>query len=317
MALADMRQLRTHGKNPQMIDELITYDLPDIILLANNKPKIVLEKTEEVPTGHNVGQRFARLVRAAELGVIVIYFLPFAAMKHGKYANPCWVNARLFGAMFKVGEIHQTPFLAINWPHDEEYELLRDGTEDKVIKNFVDELLKKKFDTNAVSLVAQIKVEMERAQNEAIERNRGYEEPPGSVRIESTRDYMDSIRDKCRKPDMPSYMDTRSQTLIYTIGMTEENCRREDPYTGMQLIYDYQYCRYGRTKYDRKTNLILDFPEIREKTWLTKNPYDPRKKRRLWYLVPDLLVFKDGVINPEYIIKSHRTRSLSAEVLRR
>ena len=302
LASAEMRLMRTYGKNPRVIDELITYDLPDVILVVNDEPKIVLEKTEEVPTGHNVGQRFARLVRAAELGVMVIYFLPFAAMKHGKYANPCWVNARLLGAMFRVWEIHKTPFIAVDWPHDKDYELLRNGTEDKVVRKLIDELLETSFDLDAASLIEQMKVEMERAMKQAIERNKGYEGPPGSVRIEPTGDYLHSIRGKFKDTDLPGHLDARNQTLIYRIGMTEENCRREDPYTGMQLIYDYQYCRHGRTKYDRHTNLILDFPEIRKEVWLARNPYESQKKRRLWYLVPDLLVFEDGVINPKHIV---------------
>jgi len=48
--------------------------------------------------------------------------------------------------------------------------------------------------------------------------------------------------------------------------------------------------------------LILDFPEIRKEVWLARNPYESQKKRRLWYLVPDLLVFEDGVINPKHIV---------------
>jgi len=299
---AEMRLMRTFGKNPRVIDELITYDLPDVILVINEEPKIVLEKTEEVPTGHNVGQRFARLVRAAELGVMVIYFLPFAAMKHGRYANPCWVNARLFGAMFKVWKIHEVPFMAVNWPHDENYELLRNGTEDKIVRNLISKLLETKFDLRLVGLIDQIKEKMEITMDEAMERNKGYGEPPGSVKIEPTNDFLDSIQGKFKETGLPQYFGARSNTLIYRIGMTEQNCRREDPYTGMQLIYDYQYCRRGRTKYDRHMNLILYFPEIRKHVWFRRNPYDPQKKRRLWYLVPDLMVFKDGVINPEHII---------------
>ena len=54
------------GKNPPLIDKIVEYDKPDIILVRNNKPLLVVEITQEVPTGHNIGQRFARLVRAIE-----------------------------------------------------------------------------------------------------------------------------------------------------------------------------------------------------------------------------------------------------------
>ena len=49
-----------------IIQKLLKYDRPDIILVKEGVPKLVIEKTREVPTGHNVGQRFARLVNAVE-----------------------------------------------------------------------------------------------------------------------------------------------------------------------------------------------------------------------------------------------------------
>ena len=66
--------IKPRGQNPHHIEKLLRYDRPDIILVEDEIPRIVLEKTREVPTGHNVGQRFARLVNAAEEGVMVIFF---------------------------------------------------------------------------------------------------------------------------------------------------------------------------------------------------------------------------------------------------
>ena len=76
-------QIGRRGNNPRIIEQLTSYDKPDIILLKNNVPVLTIEKTQEVPTGHNVGQRFARLVKSIELDVPVIYFFPFDAKKHG------------------------------------------------------------------------------------------------------------------------------------------------------------------------------------------------------------------------------------------
>ena len=53
--------IKSRGNNLPIIEKIISYDRPDIILLKNNKPLLVVEKTREVPTGHNVGQRMARL----------------------------------------------------------------------------------------------------------------------------------------------------------------------------------------------------------------------------------------------------------------
>ena len=54
------------GTNPPIIESLVFYDRPDIILLYNEEPVLVLEKTTEVPSGHNIGQRLGRMVRALE-----------------------------------------------------------------------------------------------------------------------------------------------------------------------------------------------------------------------------------------------------------
>jgi hypothetical protein len=69
-----LNPIRSRGQNPLYIEKLLRYDRPDIILVQDEVPKLILEKTREVPTGHNVGQRFGRLVNAAEEGAMVIFF---------------------------------------------------------------------------------------------------------------------------------------------------------------------------------------------------------------------------------------------------
>jgi hypothetical protein len=299
---ASMEVIKSYGKNLSVVDDLIAYDSPDIILLQDGVPRLVLEKTEEVPTGHNVGQRFARLVRAAELKVASVYFLPFARMKHGLHANPCWINIRLLEAMLKMWEIHGVPALAIEWPHDENYELVLGGTENEVVGRLIDTLISANFNFAKVTIIDELKAKMKQEINNATLRHRGYGEPPNSVKIILTESLVNSLHEQFRNVNLPEYLTEREKSLVYYIRMSEKACRREDPYTGMQLVYDYHLCRKGPTKNDRHTNLVLHFPNIRKNTWLKKNPFDLMKKRRLWYIVPDLLVFKDGVLNPEIII---------------
>jgi len=300
-------KMEEYGRNHPKIDELLAYDVPDIILTVNNYPKLGHEKTEEVPTGHNVGQRFARLVRAAEAGVMTVFFLPFAAMKHGRYANVCYINARLILAMLNVERIHDVPQLAINWPADEHHELIRGGAENKEVSALIDDLFLAGFDYRKVGEIKKLRKRMQVAYGEAIERNPRYQKPPPSVRIEKTAELLNHWSEEYGGFETPSYFTRRNESLVYRNEMTEGCCRREDPYTGTQFIYDYCYCgRYGPSKYDRQRNLVLDFPLIRRKVWLRLNPYDPLKKRRLWYIVPDLLVFRDGTVNPEDIISKER-----------
>jgi len=47
------------GRNPKL-ERVLLYDRPDIVLADGTEtPVLVVERTIEVPRGHNVGQRFA------------------------------------------------------------------------------------------------------------------------------------------------------------------------------------------------------------------------------------------------------------------
>ena len=77
--------------------------------------------------------------------------------------------------------------------------------------------------------------------------------------------------------------------------MSEDKCKRQDPYTGTQFIYDYCYCRNGIKVNDKHSNLVLFFPEIR-KVFGRKNPNNINTKSCNWYLTANLLLLKDGDI---------------------
>jgi hypothetical protein len=49
-------ELQNHHRDLQ---NALSFDRPDIILCRDSVPILVVERTIEVPSGHNVGQRFA------------------------------------------------------------------------------------------------------------------------------------------------------------------------------------------------------------------------------------------------------------------
>ena len=55
--------------------------------------------------------------------------------------------------------------------------------------------------------------------------------------------------------------------------------KRQDPYTGSALIYDYLYCRNGINPEDKYRNLIIYFPKISfqklKKSFQTTRPNHP------------------------------------------
>jgi hypothetical protein len=122
--------------------------------------------------------------------------------------------------------------------------------------------------------------------------------PPPSVKIIETDDYIQQLKTKFPMDfqNIPHYFYKRKKTLVYELGMTEENCRREDPYTGTQFIYDYIWCRNGPNPSDKHTNLVLSVPYVSKRRWVEANPNDPTRKSALYYATANIIVLKDGII---------------------
>lgn len=293
LASAKLRNIGQRGTNSKIIDSLVVYDRPDIILLGDETPILVLEKTAEVPTGHNVGQRVARLVRAAEHAIPVLYFLPFDARKHGKYAGICHINTRLIKAMVRMSEIHNIPVMPIEWPSRiSDGELINDGSQDLNLSKIVGSLLDsfpKKWNSQTKLHESWLEAELERRNN----LYPPYKKLPTSAKIEKTTKFLKGLKFDASRY---SKLHNRESSLIYKMNMSPDKCRREDPYTGTQFIYDYGWLRNGPSPSDRDTNLLIHVPKVTLKRWREANPNDRSRKSSNWYLTADAIVLKDGII---------------------
>jgi len=288
--------IKERNKNIPIINELVDYDRPDIILLdQNKKPLLVLEKTAEVPTGHNVGQRIARLVKAIEKDIPTILFFPFDARKHGVHSGICNMNARLLLAFKRMWEIHNTPIFAINWKSDSNGELINDGSEDDELKNILKNLIENNFSLKS-KIYKKFKDLNYEEYQKRISIRPAYAKPPKSAEIIKTKEFLESLDFEIEE-DKKNILLKNEESLIYKIIMTEENCKRQDPYTGTQFMYDYLYCRVGKKKFEKNRNLFLYFPKIRKNLWKIKNPNNPETKSCNWYLIANTLIFKDGILN--------------------
>lgn len=287
--------IKRRGQNLEIIEQLICYDRPDIILLDDDKPILVLEKTSEVPTGHNVGQRMARLVRAVECGVPALLFLPFEAKKHGDHDNICYINTRMLEAFEQMWELHDTPVLAIDWICDSSGELIVTGSENNLVKTVISEILKAHLDGNQLDLTLFREHQKEESRRRMLF-NPIYSKPPPSISIQSTAEILRTYP-LLNRGSFTKKFSRRLETVVYSIGMTERSCRREDPYTGMQFIYDYIYCRDGRKPSEKNRNLCLRFPNIRREVWESNNPNRQDRKSSNWYLTANALIFDDDTLN--------------------
>lgn len=279
------------AKDPEVL-RLLRYDKPDIILLKDGKAVLALEKTTEVPTGHNVGQRFARIVCSAEEKIPFIYFFPFLAMKHGEYASACWVNARLLEAMKKLGEIHETPILAINWECDTSYELIRDSSQDLFLKEVIGDFVKHNFN-GKIPILDRVYEIMRVKFQEALTRHPQYSDLPPTARETITKEYLANLKTRYGNLDIGELISSREKSLVYDIGMKYV---RSDPYTGTQLIYDYLLARKGVTPKERTMNIVLRMPNISRALWGKAAVSKNRKDIKLYTKFADLIELSDGII---------------------
>ena len=288
--LKDAKLKPINGVGEEGLVSLLRYDKPDIILYEGHTPRLSLEKTSEVPTGHNIGQRFGRIVCAAEENVLGIYFGPFLAKKHGKYASKCWINVRQLEAMLKLHKFHNVPSLAINWRCDADAELVRDGSESKELAVLINELIESGWN-HKIPGVRLIEQEMNEEIKSGIKRYARYGGPPDSAKIIKTEAYLHDSRLNGYK--FPKNFIDRHESLHYVVGMKAG--LRSDPFTGTQLIYDYLYCRTGSTKTERSRNLVMEIPDLDLADWNAVTNVE-RKDKRLLVMFPDLLILKDGYV---------------------
>jgi len=288
-------KIKERLKNNELIEDLIKYDRPDIILTKGKKALLVVEKMREVPTGHNVGQRMARIVRASELQIPCIYFFPYRARKHGKNSNICYVNARLFFAFNKINEIHNCSTVAVDWPTDADGELIGDEKKDLELKQIISNLINYSFNKDN-NIFDKLKKNNSISYEKAIKTNPKYTKPPGSVKIVLTESILNKKKiKKVLNNDDIQKLKKYKHSCIYTIAMKKESCKRQDPYTGTQFIYEYSYCRMGTQVENRAKNLILNFPLLKKDYFLSQNTNNPNTKSSNWYLIANAFLFKDGI----------------------
>ena len=205
------------------ISKALEYDRPDIILVDKEKAILVVERTIEVPTGHNVGQRFARLAAAAEAKIPLVYFGPFMARKHGGITQgPRYMNLRLFYTLDVLAQINKAAVTAINWPVDKNCELLRTSEKDLRMKEYI-KLFLSEYEKHGIEgineAILRAPFQEEQAEkresfiNKYVRSPKDYDIPPPSVQILDPKK-MARITYKC--PKCRNYNHNNKKIIIQT-----------------------------------------------------------------------------------------------------
>lgn len=274
------------------VEGVLGYDRPDIVLLRDGQPILVVEETVEVPSGHNVGQRFARLAAAAEHHVPCLYFGPYKARKHGGATEgPRYMNLRLFGALDAMTRVTGTAMTTINWPVDADCEVRRDRGKDADVSAYVETLLNIKDPgdlarLNREMLASKIhaKTLKDRADFSAtIKRPAQYDLPPSSVEILTRATFS-----AAHAYDPLAAGIKATEIILYNVGMRKI---RSDPYTGMAMLYHYLYIAEHRNR-----AMILWFPNISQTMWRAAAKKPLRKDVRLYKHSAEGIMFSDGLL---------------------
>ncbi|MUH03679.1 hypothetical protein GM609_09290 [Bombella sp. ESL0387] len=286
-----------NAKDWPCIAGVLAYDRPDIILLHRQVPILVIEETVEVPSGHNVGQRFARIAAAAEAGIPCVYFGPYVARKHGgKTAGPRYMNLRLFHALDAMIRITGTAVTTINWGVDQNCEVSRGYDKDndmrEYIRMFLDNYYKSNFSSlNQLILRSSVHQRLLCERNDFIEtkirKPDQYNSPPPSVEFMNISDFHSRFNQEILVDNtLFPISEIVREIVLYSIGM---NRIRSDPYTGMSILYKYLYVEGHSHR-----ALVLFFKNIKKSEWIDVNRN--RKDIKIYTIAADAIVFSDGII---------------------
>ena len=268
---------------------VLAYDRPDIVLTDDQGvPLLSLERTIEVPSGHNVGQRFARLAAAARAGVPAVYFGPYSAYKHGGVTQgPRYMNLRLFHAIDATMRVEDSPITTIRWPTDADFEIIHGPEKDGRLTEYL-ELFFELLDEGGVNWARDglLNSNFERQQelerlafiDREVRQPEQYDGPPPSVVIGHPTEF----------PSLRGIRLPNQDVVLYDVGM---RYIRSDPYTGMAILYAYLYCSGMEA---RSRTLILRFAEISMAMWDVAARSSRRKDIRLFREVADGIIFSDG-----------------------
>jgi len=285
---AELQPFPSKARDDRTLCKVLAYDRPDIVLTDHDEPILVVERTVEVPSGHNVGQRFARLAAAAQACVPCVYFGPYAAYKHGGATQgPRYMNLRLFYAIEKMAETDCAACTTIKWPVDSNYEIIKSAQKDGRMRAYIGLFFQNYRRGNLQELNEVLKSSQFEQEQEAersafianeVENPRQYNSPPDSVTMLRTANFMAEYA-------VPSGKLLLDKTVVYRVGMAYV---RSDPYTGMAMLYSYLYCG-GMRKHS--SHLVLHFPNITRKIWNAAAKNQHRKDVRLFLTVADGIIF--------------------------
>ena len=281
---------------PDHIKKILYLDAPDIIVEVDSDPIFSIEISKEAGTGHNVFQRFPRLVASAENGIPSFYIYSEAVIIPRKYKGKfkySWdaINPLICHALERLMSVFNTPALLFFYPSH--YKGNRDCARmlsNKGLKNCREKGAKfmdcPEVDSEMTALFRCINLIVSQVEKAGLSAIRGpimgFE--PFKKRREWMAQYLYTHNDKPLDALSPlsavvevdtdvilnyllkmsgmnrisGVIPSRPRTIIYCA----DSNFRADPYMGALASIDYMRCRNGKTFEDRDYNLVMAWGKV-------------------------------------------------------
>jgi len=327
-SMEKIRAGKSFVENPDAIQRILYLDQPDL-LVTNGYPEMPvlgIEFCAEAPTGHDIFQRTARVVAAAEFGTPFAFVFPEkkrierknkrTGLLEGKWDT---YNPLPLQALIQISRFHKSPVLAFFWSAneltgdpkqgylicDKKYPNLPSRTDSEIqqMVQFVNLVLtyveknKKLEDMVFDPLYMEREAWMWGKYYERARRSESWS-PLTSCELVQTPKLPDYVKKKTGISgiSLPTHVNAREETIVYT---TDSETFRSDPFAGNLAGIDYLKCRTGPTIRHRYRNLAMNFEKVKYKQAAKKfhSYYDNNCPFRKNYGPPDrylTLHLKDG-----------------------
>jgi len=270
---------------PKKLKDLLKFDKTDFIIstILNEveTPIISLEITKSAPLSQHIEQRMARMISAAELGIVPIFICPNKLKKENgdfyKFSNKYYDLYRI------IGSINKLPCVIFNYPdldgiliNDDEFPECPEINHNNIIQsvNFIKEVLSevKNFENMDFNFFNNEKIKKIFTDQHLLAKNNKYDlEKMGTCQLIETSDLFSYLKNYSQKDEnwlkktfdeVSDKIKQRKKSLIFFPGSARKLEKSRlfahsgDPYVGMLSALDYAFCRTGRTVDDRNINLI-------------------------------------------------------------
>ena len=270
---------------PKKIKDLLKFDKTDfivsVILDDVETPIISLEITKSAPLSQHIEQRMARMISAAELGIVPIFICPNRLKKeNGDYYK---FSIKYYDLYNKIGSINKLPCVIFNYPdsdgtliNDTDYPECPEINNENINQtiNFIKEILSeiKNFKNLDFNYFNNEKIKKIFSDQHLLAKNNKYDlEKMGTCELIETRELFNYLKNYLNKDEewikkvfseISNKIKSRKKSLIFFPGKIRKLEKSRlfahsgDPYVGMLSALDYAFCRIGRTVDDRNINLI-------------------------------------------------------------